>query len=192
MSDTRNLVNGMTVRELLEFHRARFGDARMEAEGEGSGDSAPAEASDEVGNGSSGDGKTFTQADLDEVTAKVRREERRKASERFADYDDLKAKAGEKQTVEERLAAMEKRAMDAEVGRLRSDIAAEHGISKEDRDLFLTGADEETLTAQAKRLAARDSERKKRGNHVPGIGTNPTPSETDERAAVRGLFGSAT
>lgn len=190
MREHQYLVNGMTVDDLLAFHRRRFGDARMESEGEESGDSSTAAASDEVSDGSDGNGKTFTQADLDEVTAKVRREERRKASERFADYDDLKTKAGEKQTVEERLAAMEKRATDAEVGRLRSDIAAEHGISKEDRDLFLTGADEDTLTAQAKRLAARESERKKQGNYVPNIGKNPKPSENDERAAVRGLFGS--
>lgn len=130
--------------------------------------------------------QTFTQADVDKIVKERVGRERAK----YADYDDLKAKAGEKQTVEERLAAMEKRATDAEVGRLRSDIAAEHGISKEDRDLFLTGADEDTLTAQAKRLAARESERKKQGNYVPNIGKNPKPSENDERAAVRGLFGS--
>ncbi|MFC7925478.1 hypothetical protein [Microbacterium laevaniformans] len=40
---------------------------------------------------------------------------------------------------------------------LRSDIAARHGISAEDRDLLLTGSDEATLTAQAERLAAWDT-----------------------------------
>lgn len=38
------------------------------------------------------------------------------------------------------------------VEKLRSDIALEYKISKEDRDLFMTGTDKDTLAAQAKRL----------------------------------------
>lgn len=189
MREHQYLVNGMTVDDLLAFHRRRFGDARMESEGEESGDSSTATASDEVSDGSDGNGKTFTQADLDEVTAKVRREERRKASERFADYDDLKAKAGEKQTAEERLAELETKYAAAEARRLRAEVANAHGISAEDRDLFLTGADEETLTAQAKRLAERTSEGKKQGNYVPNIGKNPQPPVDDDRAFLRNLTG---
>lgn len=44
----------------------------------------------------------------------------------------------------------------AEALRLR--VAAKHGISDEDADLLLTGTDEETLTKQAKALAARNEE----------------------------------
>lgn len=43
----------------------------------------------------------------------------------------------------------------AEALRLR--VAAKHGISDEDADLFLTGADLETVERQAKALAARTS-----------------------------------
>jgi hypothetical protein len=38
---------------------------------------------------------------------------------------------------------------------LRLRVAAKHGISDEDADLFLTGTDEDVLTRQAERLAAR-------------------------------------
>jgi hypothetical protein len=44
----------------------------------------------------------------------------------------------------------------AEAIRLR--VAAKHGISDEDADLFLTATDEESLTRQAERLAARNAD----------------------------------
>lgn len=140
-----------------------------------------------------GDGageKVLTQSEVDRIVAKAKADERRKASERFADYDDLKVKAGEKQTLEERIAEMEQRAQKAEATTLRSDIAIEFGISKEDRDLFLTATDEDTLRAQAKRLADRDADRKKNPPPVSkeGTVTNAAGSE-DRREFVRQLTG---
>lgn len=129
--------------------------------------------------------ESFTQADVDRIVRERVQRERAK----FADYDDLKAKAGEKATVEERLAAMEKRANEAEARALRSSIASEFGISVEDRDLFLTGGDEESLRAQANRLAERESERKKNNNVVPREGNNPTAAASEDRQMVRALFG---
>ncbi len=41
---------------------------------------------------------------------------------------------------------------------LRLRVAAKHGISDEDADLFLTGSDEDTLKRQAERLTARNAE----------------------------------
>jgi hypothetical protein len=41
---------------------------------------------------------------------------------------------------------------------LRLRVAAKHGITDEDADLFLTGSDEDTLTRQAERLANRNAE----------------------------------
>jgi hypothetical protein len=140
--------------------------------------------------GKQGDeGKTFTQEDLDKYAAKVRGEERRKASERFADYDDLKTQAAGAKTVEQKLEELTQKHAAAEARALRSDIAAAHGISAEDRDLFLTGTDEETLTAQAKRLSEREADRKKQGNRAPNEGKTPLLKADDERAAVRSLFG---
>ena len=129
------------------------------------------------------------QSEVDKIVAKVRAEERRKASERFKDYDELKVKAGEKQTLEERIAEMEQRTAQAVATALRSDIAAEFGISKEDRDLFLTANDEDTLRAQAKRLADRDAERKKKSPHVPKEGNVTNPNDNGEREFARQLFG---
>lgn len=134
--------------------------------------------------------QAFTQADIDAAVAKVRNEERRKAASKFSDYDDLKAKAGEKQTAEDRLAELEQKYAAAEARSLRAEVASEFGISAEDRDLFLTGVDADTLTAQAKRLSERASERKKQGNYVPKIGNTPNPGESDGRETVRDLFGS--
>lgn len=132
--------------------------------------------------------QTFTQADVDRIVKERVQRERAK----FADYEDLKTKAGEKATVEDRLAAMERRAAEAEARALRADIASRFGISPEDRDLFLTATDEDTLALQAKRLADREAERKKHGNHVPHEGQNPKRGGSDEaREFARDLFGRA-
>lgn len=135
-----------------------------------------------------GKSKTFTQADLDDLAAKVRAEERRKASERYADYDDLKAKAGETVTAEERIANLEKQLEQTSREALRRRVQAAYGIADEDASLFLTGTDEETLTAQAKRLAARASEQQNNGNHAPYEGANPPPAD-DKDALARAFFG---
>ena len=133
--------------------------------------------------------ETFTQADVDRIVRERVQRERAK----FADYDALKAKAEGAKTVEDRLAEMEKRTAAAEAAALRSDSAARHGITAEDRDLFLTGTDAGTLEAQAKRLAERASERKKASNVVPREGNNPKATGGDEeREFVRKLFGRAT
>jgi len=132
--------------------------------------------------------ETFTQADVDRIVRERVQRERAK----YADYDALKAKAEGVKTVEDRLAEMEKRTAAAEASALRSDVAARHGISAEDRDLLLTGTDAETLEAQAKRIAEA-SERKKKANIVPREGNNPKATGGDEeREFVRKLFGRAT
>ena len=132
--------------------------------------------------------ETFTQADVDRIVRERVQRERAK----YADYDALKAKAEGAKTVEDRLAEMENRTAAAEASALRSDVAARHGISAEDRDLLLTGTDAETLEAQAKRIAEA-SERKKKANIVPREGNNPKATGGDEeREFVRKLFGRAT
>ena len=186
MSDTQFLVNGMTIEQLLDFHRARFGDARMEVEGDAGQGSGSTPTEPEAKGEKQEQEQTFTQADVDKVVRERIQRERAK----FSDYDDLKAKAGEKATADDRIKDLESKFAATEARALRAEIANAHGISAEDRDLFLTGTDEDTLTAQAERLAARESERKKQGNRVPSEGTNPKPVENDERAAARSLFGS--
>ena len=57
---------------------------------------------------------------------------------------------------------------------LRFRIASKFAISDEDADLFLTGTDEETLTRQAQRLAARENDKKPDGLYVPAEGHQPS------------------
>ena len=139
--------------------------------------------------------QTFTQADVDRI---VRERLAQQAKNKFGDYDDLKSKAGESQTLEQRIADMESRTQAAEAAALRASVAAEFGISTKkgpkgepsDADLFLTGTDESTLTAQAQRLAGREEDRKKQGNYAPkeGTTTNSGDSNEDLREFTRGLF----
>lgn len=155
--------------------------------GGGSGSGSP---DDGAGSGS---GATFTQADVDaavsKIAAKIRAEERQKAAEKFADYDDLKSKAGEAKTLEERIAAMEKRATEAEISALRAKYAAD--VPEKLRPL-LTGTTDDELKAQRDLIVEGESERKKRSNHVPGEGNNPKPAAGDDEVnLVRELFGRA-
>lgn len=143
------------------------------------GQQPEAQGNDTQGQDNNAESPKFTQADVDKLVAKVRAEERRKASERA------------NQTAEERIAALEQQLAETAREALKRRVQAAHGISDEDADLFLTGTDEETLTAQAKRLAERDSERKRTGNLVPIEGRNPRTRADDERTAVRQLFGSS-
>lgn len=135
-----------------------------------------------------GEPVALTQADVDRIV----KDRVARATAKYADYEDLKAKAEGAKTVEQKLADLEQRNAAAEARALRSDIAAKHGVSAEDRDLFLTGTDEATLTAQAERLAARDAEIKKQGNVAPKEGAAPkgTP-ENEARTFVSDLFGSS-
>ena len=141
------------------------------------------------------EGQTFTQADVNRI---VKERAERMAKQLYPDYDDLKAKAGESQTLEQRIADMERESAAAKAEALRSRVAAEFGISTKkgpkgepsDADLFLTGADESTLTAQAQRLAAREEDRKKQGNFAPREGTTPSTSgmSDDLRDFTKKLF----
>lgn len=137
-------------------------------------------------------GQTFTQADVDRLISERLKRERDATKTKYADYDDLKKAADGRKTAEDRIAELERQTAEANAKALRADIANQHGISAEDRDLFLTGTDADTLAAQAKRLSERESDRKKRGNHVPTEGSNATPSADPLRDFTAGLFGRNT
>ena len=145
---------------------------------------AETQATDEAGSEQAQE-RIFTQADIDKAIKDRVARERAK----YADYDDLKAKAGGVTTAEERIAALEKQLQETSREALRRRVQAAHGIADEDADLFLTASDEETLTAQAKRLAERTSERKQSNNVVPREGNTPSSPESAELETVRGLFG---
>jgi hypothetical protein len=86
--------------------------------------------------GTSGTTKTLTQADIDRAFAAGASREREKLNAKYADYDELKAKAADADKsksqldrIEEKLAATEKRAAEAERLGLIREVADELGIS---------------------------------------------------------------
>lgn len=143
--------------------------------------------------------QTFTQADVDaavdKAAAKIRADERRKVTERFADYDDLKAKADGAKTLEDRLADLEGKNVAAEQRALRAEVANAKNLTP-GQAKRLQGSTLEELEADADDLlaefAATQSERKKNGNRVSGEGTSikqPPTDDEDEREFARNLFG---
>lgn len=78
------------------------------------------------------------------------------AAKRLAEIEEAQKTEAQKQA--DRVAALERDAQTAKAEALRYKIAAKHNVSDEDAELFLTGTDEETLTKQAERLAARTAD----------------------------------
>lgn len=115
------------------------------------------------------------------------REQEKKAKENAQAAIELGELRKSQLSAEEKLAAelgeAAQRAARAEAEALRWRIAAKHGISDEDAELFLTGSDEETLARQAERfkeLAVKPS----KGTHVPGVGNQPAPPSIAEQIAA--------
>lgn len=72
---------------------------------------------------------------------------------------------------------------------LRFRVAAKHGITDEDADLFLTGTDAETLERQAARLVERTPTAPKPDPSQGGRGGAPKGSTADQfAAAIEGAF----
>lgn len=139
------------------------------------------------GDGENGFKPITSPAELDAfLKDRVARAER-KATEKFADYDDLKSKAAqldqleqasktEAQKTADRIADLEKALNSTKTEALRSRIQARFKIADEDAELFLTATDEATLVKQAQRLAERAEDRKKNGNRAPLQGRTSTNS----------------
>ena len=155
-----------------------------------------AEAAAATDEGKQQQAQTFTQADVDRIV----KDRVARVEAKFADYGDLKTQAEGAKTLEQRLADVEGELSTTKANALRTRIAAEFGVSTKpgekgepsDADLFLTGTDEATLTAQAQRLAGVAADRKQHGNVAPKEGATTTSSgpEQESREFVGDLFGS--
>jgi hypothetical protein len=108
------------------------------------------------------------------------------AAQRLAEIED--AQKSETQRSSERIQALEQEVAAARRDALRFKVASKYGIGDEDADLFLTGTDEDTLTRQAERLAARADAQKKQGPFVPREGTTNPTVDSDGREVARVLF----
>ncbi|MGO2819435.1 MAG: hypothetical protein ACTIA5_01450 [Brachybacterium tyrofermentans] len=187
------------IGQLLTFHRATFGDARMSAnDDDGDGQQPKPKAP-----------RTFTQDELNAVAA----EERRKTAEKFADYDDLKAKAErldqseqENQTeLQKAIARAEKAEKDRDQEKAdrenadRRAVAAEVASEKGVPASHISGSTREELEASAEALiawrtgqkAGEEEEPPKVGGFIPDSGTGdlgPTPrtlASGRDRAAAK-------
>lgn len=136
--------------------------------------------------------RTFTQDEVNELVGKARTEERRKVTSKYADYDDLKAKAEASRTLEDRVAEIERQARDAETRALRAEVANAKGLTPSQAKRLI-GATREELEADADELLRDLGDRKKQGNVAPSEGDNPNPGKGDseEREFVRQLFARA-
>ena len=135
--------------------------------------------------------QSFTQADVDRIVNERLAREKTK----YADYDDLKAKAGNAVTLEERVAEIEKQAKASEDRALRAEIANAKGLTASQAKRLI-GSTREELEADAdellKDIGERESERKKRGNRVPDEGkTTPKAGDDEMREFTRNLFADA-
>ena len=134
--------------------------------------------------------QTFTQADVDRIVADRLKREREATKTKYADYDELKAKAEGARTLEERVAQIEQTAKASERRALVAEVANAAGLTPTQAKR-LVGETREELEADAKQLLADIGAQRKAGNHVPREGSNPQASDDPDRAFVRELFGRA-
>lgn len=137
-----------------------------------------------------------SQEEFNRIIAERVERERKK----FADYDDLKAKAGRldqaeqeaktaEQKVNDRISALESELTKSQAEATRARIQAKHSISDDDAELFLTATDADGLEKQAKALADRLADRKKKGPVVPSQKTDTPDPKTDPlREVARQVF----
>jgi hypothetical protein len=165
------------LRSQIASRYATFTGWRMEAEGEAGSE----------GEGEGGETpQSFTQADVDRIVRE--RVQREKA--KYADYDDLKTKAGNATTLEERVAQIERQAQEAETRAMRAEVANAKGLTP-NQAKRLVGATREELEADADELLKDIGAQQKRGNRVPTEGkTTPKPGEDPMREYARSIFGS--
>lgn len=107
------------------------------------------------------------------------------AKARLADIEN--ANKSEAQRLQDAATAAAKEAADARVEALRWRIAANHGISTDDAELFLTGADEATMTHQAEVLAAKNKVTTPAG--TPAATAAPTPAPRPRADLSQGAQG---
>jgi hypothetical protein len=117
-----------------------------------------------------------------------RAKDNKSAADRLAEIEAANQTEAEKAAA--RLAKAEQDALAARAEATRYRIATESKLSAEDAALLEHVTSEDGMRLIAKRLAGAESDKKQQGLHVPGEGKTPSsPGASDEREAVRGLFG---
>ena len=115
---------------------------------------------------------------------------------KFADYDDVKAKADklieienanktEAQKQAERTAELERENAELKAGKTRAEVAAAKGVPSE----LLSGSTKEELEASADALIKFRGEQGSKPLHVPNEGKSPIKQADSEHEFVADLFG---
>lgn len=122
-------------------------------------------------------------------TQEKRAKENSAAAKRLAEIEESQKSEAQKAADKVAAAEAEVASVPAKVSEaLKSHLVALHGIDDEDAELFLTANDPELLLKQVARLVdGKGASRKK--NHVPREGESQQPSDSEEAAFVRELFG---
>ena len=118
--------------------------------------------------------RTFTQDEFDKKLGARLVEERAK----FADYDDLKAKAESADAYASELEELRSRLAAAEAESVKARVAAESGVPVE----LLHGSTEDELRATAEALAAFADSRKRVGPVVQSVGSDTGELSRDDIA----------
>lgn len=151
-------------------------------QGGGTGEQTPGSKSSDDGTDWKSEARKWEQRAKDN---KSRADANDEAARKLAGIEDANKTAEAKNA--ERITELEKKLAAAERTALVARVQASHGISDEDAALFLTGGDESSLTAQAKRLAERASS----APVAPREGTARNSSSDDPmREYARRLFNS--
>lgn len=130
---------------------------------------------------------TFTQEDVDRIV----KERVKRVQDKFADYDDLKAKAEQSAELVTKLDESQGTSITERERADRAEVALEKGLTLSQAKR-LVGSTREELTADADVLIADIGAQQQQGNYVPNEGANPPASAGgDERAFVRELFAKA-
>jgi hypothetical protein len=135
--------------------------------------------------------QTFTQADVDRIVADRLKRERETTKTKYADYDELRVSAGEKATLEQRVAQIEQQAKDSEARAMRAEVANAKGLTPSQAKRLVGGTREE-LESDADELLADIGAQQQQGNHAPREGsTPPSAGNDDTRDFARQLFARA-
>jgi hypothetical protein len=195
------------------------------ASADSSPESSEAESTTESqGGNSTSSGETPTADEFTPITSQQElnaaiKDRLERERSKFKDYPDLKAKAAKLDEIEQaslselerangRVTSAESERDDANAEVIRVRKFVEHFLTEDDRRKleiageFLTGRDDETLAAQAKRLsslmaeqAKAETDRKKKNPVVSKEGTSTktgTTTEDDDREFARNFFGGSS
>lgn len=183
-------VGGMTVDQLLAFHRARFGDSRMDASDGESEPEAPAapEAPKPAPPAADKAPEKDWAAEAEKWKALARKhEDQSKANaDKARRYDEFEeSQKTEQQKLEERAKAAEAKAAEIELRALKAEVANEKGVPAN----LLTGTTAEELAAAADALLAFRGEKKLPdlggGDRGVDVSTKTKPLNLEEAVAAR-------